>query len=94
MQIIRFLICQIVAVDKQAGHDIPNISCDNYAGGTLAVEELVNKKCEHIIYFSGAEEHSQDINLRESAYIEKMTALEREITIEKIPFQIPRKRKN
>lgn len=76
----------IVAIDKQAGHDIPNISCDNYAGGALAVEELVNKKCEHIIYFSGAEEHSQDINLRESAYIKKMTSLEREVLIENIPF--------
>ena len=76
----------IVAVDKQAGHDIPNISCDNYAGGMLAVEELVNKKCEHIIYLSGAEEHSKEMNPRETAYIEKMKSLNREVMIEIIPF--------
>lgn len=76
----------IVAVDKQAGHDIPNISCDNYAGGMLAVEELVNKKCEHIIFLSGAEEHSKDMNLRECAYIEKMKSLGKEVLIEQIPF--------
>lgn len=76
----------IVAVDKQAGHDIPNISCDNYAGGMLAVEELVNKKCEHIIYLSGAEEHSKEMNPREIAYKEKMKSLNREVMIEIIPF--------
>lgn len=78
----------IVAVDKQAGHDIPNISCDNYAGGMLAVEELVNKQCEHIIYLSGAEEHSKEMNPRVYAYIEKMKSLDRKVIIETIPFSI------
>jgi LacI family transcriptional regulator, sucrose operon repressor len=76
----------IVAVDKEAGHDIPNVSCDNYAGGILAVEELIDAKCEFIIYISGAEEHAEVPNLREVAYSEKMESLGMEFILEKVPF--------
>lgn len=76
----------IVAIDKRAGEDIPNVSCDNYAGGLLAVEKLIHEKCQCIIYVSGAEEHVKDENLREKAYIDKMKALGRIVLVERIPF--------
>lgn len=79
----------IVAIDKRAGEDIPNVSCDNYAGGLLAVEKLILKNCQCIIYVSGAEEHAIDENLREKAYIDKMKELGRTVLAERIPFSDP-----
>lgn len=76
----------IVAVDKEAGQDIPNISCENYSGGKIAVQELLRKGCKNILYLSGADKKKPDLNYREQAYIDEMKKFKKSPLIVEAPF--------
>ena len=43
----------IVEIDHKLGEDIPSIQSNNYQGGKLAANKLVNSGCKKIIHFRG-----------------------------------------
>lgn len=76
----------IVAIDKDPGPDIPNIRSDNYAGGKIAVDELINKGCKKILYLSGAEKGKPEMDLRKEAYINQMKKINKQPIIVNTSF--------
>ncbi|MDP3176781.1 MAG: LacI family DNA-binding transcriptional regulator, partial [Spirochaetaceae bacterium] len=49
----RGLGMPIVTMDRKIGDDIPYVTSDNYAGGTLAARRLLARGCRKLAYFSG-----------------------------------------
>ena len=43
----------VVAIDRYLGENVVTVSCDNYAGGRLAVESLLEKGCKNILCIRG-----------------------------------------
>ncbi len=43
----------IIEIDHNLANDIPSVSSNNYMGGKLAAEKLVNTGCKKIIHFRG-----------------------------------------
>jgi LacI family transcriptional regulator, sucrose operon repressor len=76
----------IVAVDKPVDYDIPNVSCDNYGGTVMAVNELLKKGCKKIVFISGKRLESSYEDDREKAYIDVMEKLQRKPKILEVPF--------
>jgi LacI family sucrose operon transcriptional repressor len=64
----------IVTIDRQISGEIPYISSDNYTGGRLAAELLVNKGCKKIAHICGNLELQLLANERTVAFQSMMTA--------------------
>lgn len=61
----------IVSIDRKINETIPVISCDNYAGGYLASQYLINQGCKDILYIGSITNDKQvdmDANKRYLAY--------------------------
>lgn len=58
----------IVTIDRQISSDIPYISSDNFTGGSLAAELLVNKGCKKIAHICGNLELQLLANRRTEAF--------------------------
>ena len=61
----------IVSIDRKINETIPVISCDNYAGGYLASQHLINQGCKNILYIGSItnDKHvDMDANKRYQAY--------------------------
>lgn len=62
----------IVAIDQIMNEDIPIIESDNYLGGQLATERLINKGAKKIIHTSGPDYLNSPTHRRRLAYEDKM----------------------
>lgn len=58
----------IIAIDHFISNAIPVIRSDNYKGGYLATNELINADCKEIICVNPVKDHDDNINLRSKAY--------------------------
>lgn len=58
----------IVAIDRIMNGDIPDIRSDNYNGGVIATERLINQGAKKIIHTNGPLDVNTTANLRETAY--------------------------
>ncbi|HTG68342.1 MAG TPA: LacI family DNA-binding transcriptional regulator [Candidatus Udaeobacter sp.] len=58
----------IVTIDRQISGDIPYISSDNFTGGRLAAELLINKGCKKIAHICGNLELQLLANQRTDAF--------------------------
>lgn len=74
----------IVSIDRYLRDNIPNVCCDNYAGGRLATEELLHRGAKHIIHTDSLEIFDEHDYLRNRAYEDVM----REHGLEPITYQI------
>lgn len=62
----------IVAIDNYLSKNIPIVSSDNYQGGHLAVKELINAGCKHIVTINGLQSKGHVKNQRLQAYFDIM----------------------
>ena len=62
----------VVAIDRFLGDNVTTISCDNYAGGKMAVECLLEKGCKNIALLRGPSNLKKTLNKRTRAYIDIM----------------------
>jgi LacI family sucrose operon transcriptional repressor len=58
----------VVAIDHYLSPAIPVVGSDNYNGGKLATELLLEKGCQHIVHINGPIELETPANLRRKAY--------------------------
>ncbi|GKU23463.1 LacI family DNA-binding transcriptional regulator [Clostridium folliculivorans] len=65
----------IVAIDRDFSNNIPFITSDNYAGGLIATNLLLDKGCKKLAHISGPLELSTPANKRYEAFMN--TVLER-----------------
>lgn len=60
----------IVAIDRNLSNDIPFITSDNYHGGVLATNLLIDKGCKKLAHISGPLELNTPANKRYNAFID------------------------
>lgn len=75
----------IVAIDRYLSETIPVVSSDNYQGGRLATELLIQKKCKRIIHINGSREMASPANKRRDAYEDVM----KENMMEFMTYELP-----
>lgn len=63
----------VVAIDQVVGKNIPVISSDNYQGGLLATQRLLDDGCRHIIHTNGPLGLDTPTQKRREAYEHLMT---------------------
>lgn len=63
----------IVAIDQVVGKNIPVVSSDNYQGGLLATQRLLDDGCRHIIHTNGPLGLDTPTQKRREAYEHLMT---------------------
>ncbi|WP_125761492.1 LacI family DNA-binding transcriptional regulator [Companilactobacillus hulinensis] len=64
----------VVSIDRNMNEDIPVISSDNYQGGKLATELLINSGAKHIINTNGPVNLKTPANRRTQAYADVMAS--------------------
>lgn len=62
----------IIAIDHFISNAIPVIRSDNYKGGDLATNELINAGCKEILCVNQVKDHDGNTNLRSKAYEDVM----------------------
>lgn len=63
----------IVSIDRKINANIPVISCDNYEGGQMAVQKLIDEGCQKILYIGGVNTNNSinmDADKRYRAYLD------------------------
>ncbi|MGH4137886.1 LacI family DNA-binding transcriptional regulator [Clostridium sp.] len=60
----------IVAIDRNLAHDIPYVTSDNYNGGVLATNLLIDKGCKKLVHISGPLELNTPANNRYKAFMD------------------------
>ncbi|GAB2572809.1 LacI family DNA-binding transcriptional regulator [Gracilibacillus alcaliphilus] len=63
----------IVAIDQYLSDKIPIVGSDNYGGGQLATNYLLEKGCRKIVHFNGPLDLETPANLRRKAYEDVIT---------------------
>lgn len=76
----------IVSVERKINEKIPMIESDNYLGGKLATERLIEQGCQKIICVSGSQTVDSPANNRVVAYSDVMRKNNLEEQIIEIPF--------
>ncbi|TSO25365.1 LacI family DNA-binding transcriptional regulator [Lactobacillus sp. LL6] len=76
----------LVTIDRYLNETIPNISSDNYAGGKLATETLIERGAKEIIHTDSVESFDKNDYLRNKAYEDVMIANNRQPITYKIKF--------
>ncbi|TRZ40142.1 LacI family transcriptional regulator [Niallia circulans] len=62
----------VVAIDRYLSETIPVVSSDNYEGGKIATELLIQNQCHCIVLIDGIGELETPARLRRKAYIDLM----------------------
>jgi len=60
----------LVTIDRYISDEIPLISSDNYLGGSMAVEHLINAGCQKLAYVGGEPRYKSTVSDRKRAFIE------------------------
>lgn len=58
----------VVAIDRYLSDTIPVVSSDNYEGGKLATQRLIDRGCKQILHFNGPAELETPAQLRRKAF--------------------------
>ena len=60
----------VITIERKKEGDSPSIECDNWQGGVLAVEHLVERGCRNLLHVSGQTEKSMPADVRGNAFLE------------------------
>ncbi|BDR59838.1 LacI family DNA-binding transcriptional regulator [Lactobacillus xylocopicola] len=83
----------IVAIDRDLGKNTTTVACDNYAGGELAVQLLINRGCKQILDIRGDSSIKLPANDRTVAYQNLMKKYGLKTYILEVPFVLPAEEK-
>lgn len=83
----------IVSIERKLLENIPMIESDNYKGGRMATEELINKGCKNILCVTGNQLVDTPANHRTTAYLDVVHENQLERHVLEIPFTQPEKSK-
>ena len=76
----------IVAIDRSLGENTVTVSCDNYRGGELATQLLVNHGCQNILCIRGDSKIKLPANSRTLAYKDVLNKFMLEPLVLEVPF--------
>ena len=62
------LNCPLSTMERFIDEGAAGVECDNYMGGTLATEHLIEKGCRNLLHFSGVRETSMPADDRQRAF--------------------------
>ncbi|MCL2398156.1 MAG: LacI family transcriptional regulator [Defluviitaleaceae bacterium] len=62
----------IVTIERTLSDDIPSISSDNYAGGSLAADHLLKAGCRNLVYIGGSPDLDVEANKRLAGFSETL----------------------
>lgn len=79
---------KVVSIERAINNNIPIIQSDNYSGGKLATEELINNGCKNILCIVGNKILDMPANNRADAYKEIMQRENLDVKIKEIPFNL------
>lgn len=79
---------KVVSIERAINNNIPIIQSDNYSGGKLATEELINNGCKNILCIAGNKILDMPANNRADAYKEIMERENLDVKIKEIPFNL------
>lgn len=54
----------LLTIDRIISETIPSVCVDNYAGGRMAAEHLLERGCHRLVYISGSKDMDMDANKR------------------------------
>ena len=78
----------IVSIERFVGKQIPVVSSDNYQGGLLAVQRLLNDGCKHIIHTNYPINLVSPNELRQQAYEDLMNKHHRKPITYSVSFDV------
>ena len=78
----------IVSIERFVGKQIPVVSSDNYQGGLLAVQRLLNDGCKHIIHTNYPINLVSPNELRQQAYEDLMNRHHRKPITYSVSFDV------
>ncbi|GMA08788.1 LacI family transcriptional regulator [Tetragenococcus halophilus subsp. flandriensis] len=79
---------KIVSIERELTEGIPIIQSDNYLGGKLATQELIDKGCKRILCIRGDQHMTTPANKRAIAYKDIMEKNSLNYSFLEIPFQL------
>lgn len=82
-----------VSVERVLNDSIPIIQCDNYQGGRIATQTLIQAGCQNILCLSGDFKLNAPANSRYTAHMDCMKEHGLHPHIESIPFTLPNEEK-
>lgn len=81
LKFYRDLNAPVITFDRYIDEGIPYVACDNFHGGQLATEHLIENGCKSLLHISGALNVNSFVNRRAEAF--KLTCMEKNI-----PYQM------
>lgn len=60
----------VVVIEKNRSEGIHCIHCDNYQGGALAAQQLIDSGCRHLLYFRDAADEAMPADKRAAAFFD------------------------
>ncbi|WP_297135942.1 LacI family DNA-binding transcriptional regulator [Terrisporobacter sp.] len=76
----------VIAIDRYLGDGVVTVSCDNYGGGRLAVQSLLDNGCKNILCIRGNSKLKLPANKRSQAYIDIMNENNLKVNIAEVEF--------
>lgn len=76
----------IVAIDRDLGENTTTVACDNYAGGKMAVQLLIDRGCQQILDIRGDSSVKLPANDRSTAYLDLMKKNNLPENVLEVPF--------
>ena len=83
----------IVSIERVVSNQVPVVSVDNYDGGRLATQRLLDDGCQHIIHTNYPGGFASPNQARESAYRDLMSQNDRPAIVYQVPFDEPEDQK-
>lgn len=83
----------IVSIERVVSNQVPVVSADNYEGGRLATQRLLDDGCQHIIHTNYPGGFASPNQARESAYRDLMSQNDRPAIVYQVPFDEPEDQK-
>lgn len=85
---------KMVSVERKINDSIPTIQSDNYRGGYMATEELIESGCQRVLCVTGNEKLDTPANDRYKAYLACMADHQLPVFVERIHFTDSNEEKN